>query len=375
MEFRYLYIDDNSKENALGIITGLDEEGLIKIDFDNPKGKWEEERARLISEEFKSYDGLILDLNLEEMPNMHKVHSLYKGSSLAQEIRNVSKAGEIKEIPIVLLSATINLNKYFDKTNEDLFDLIISRDQLSNIYIETRQKLLALADGYRLIEASKAESNYNNLFQHDLSQEDVRLQGEIKSIGEFPIHTVANFIIKNLLNRTGVLISEEILATRLGINVDRSDDWPIVKKNLERYEYKGAFHVGWKRWWMSGIDNWWNFELHSEKSLRSIDASARIALIKSKLDLQGLSPIIKAEKSRSSKFWTNCVGSGVAIDTIDGLAIANQDNLFPWQDRSYVSVEEALRPTGKEKWKKISPSEEFKLIQLRKLYPNERIKG
>ncbi|MEI2420111.1 hypothetical protein V6O07_07540, partial [Arthrospira platensis SPKY2] len=71
-------------------------------------------------------------------------------------------------------------------------------------------------------------------------------------------------------------------------------------------------------------------------------------------------------------FWTNCVGSGIAIDTVDGLLIAGQDNLFPWQDKSYVSIGEALRPKGKENWKRLSPSEEFKLELLKKQYPNER---
>ena len=86
MAFKYLYIDDNSEDNAKGIITGLQKEGELFIDFDNPKGDWEEERKRIESEEFKEYNGLILDLNLEETPNKNRELSRYKGSSLAQEI-------------------------------------------------------------------------------------------------------------------------------------------------------------------------------------------------------------------------------------------------------------------------------------------------
>ena len=374
MGYKYLYIDDNSIENAAGIITGLEDEGLLKIDFDNPKGKWEEERERITSKDFTQYDGLILDLNLEEMPNKDHIHSLYKGSSLAQEIRNISKAGEIKEIPIILLSATVNLDKYFDKTNEDLFDLIISRDQLGDIFIPIRHQMVALAGGYKSIEKCKGDLNFSNLFKSDVTIEDIRFLGEIKSIFEFPIHTISNFILKNLLNRSGILISQKLLATRLGIDIKKSKGWENVIKHISTHAYTGVFSEGWERWWMSGINHWWSKELECESSLRSMKAKDKVKVIAEKLQLKELYPIEKAEKSKSESFWTNCAGSEIPIDTIDGLLIANQDNIFPWQDKYYISIDEALKPTGKEKWKKISPSEEFKLEQLKKHFPNERPK-
>lgn len=132
MEFKYLYIDDNKEADAKGIIIGLQNEGELLIEFDNPKGDWEKEHERILSTEFKSYYGLILDLNLEETPNKDRNTSHYKGSTLAQEFRSLSTAGVIKEIPIVLL-LTVNLQKYFDRTNEDLFDLIISRRDLTTV--------------------------------------------------------------------------------------------------------------------------------------------------------------------------------------------------------------------------------------------------
>lgn len=374
MAYKYLYIDDNSRENALGIITGLEKNDLLKIDFENPKGTWEDERRMILSSEFKQYDGLILDLNLEEMPNEAQIHSLYKGSSLAQEIRNLSKASEIKEIPIILLSATINLEKYFDKTNEDLFDLIISRDKLSEVFISTRQKLVSLCEGYKLIEICKSDFNFSNLFGHEMNLEDIRFMGEIKSVFEYPIHTVSNFIIKNLLERSGILISEEILATRLGIDIQKSDDWQMILSELKDCQYKGVYCNGWIRWWMNSIDIWWDANIGFERSLRSIKATDKVEILKNKYQTTKLVSLEKTDKSKSENFWTNCIGSEVPIDSIDGLLIANQDNFFPWQDRCYISINEALKPSNKEKWKKISPSEEFKLEQLKKRFPNERPK-
>ncbi|MDV3586783.1 hypothetical protein CMU68_16530 [Elizabethkingia anophelis] len=375
MAFKYLYIDDNSEDNAKGIITGLQKEGELSIDFDNPKGDWEKERERILSDEFKNYNGLILDLNLEETPNKDKEISHYKGSSLAQEIRNLAKAGTIKEIPVVLLSATINIEKYFDRTNEDLFDLIVSREKLNDadLFISMRQKLISLSIGYELISKCKNENNnLTELFKYNLEKENVRFLGEIKTIIENPAHTISNFVIKNLLTKSGILIPEDILATRLGVDCYKSKEWHKVLENLGKYIYKGVFSEGWNRWWMSGLDNWWSSELQIEKSLRSTKASDKISLLKEKLKLSELVPLEKAEKSKSEAFWTNCIGSGIAIDTVDGLLVGGQDSYFPWQDKSYISIDEALKPRGKEKWKKLSPSEEYKLELLKKQYPNER---
>lgn len=375
MAFKYLYIDDNSEDNAKGIITGLQKEDELFIDFDNPKGDWEKERDRILSDEFKNYNGLILDLNLEETPNKDGETSRYKGSSLAQEIRNLAKAGTTKETPIVLLSATINIEKYFDKTNEDLFDLIVSREKLNDadLFISMRQKLISLSIGYELISKCKNENNnLTELFKYNLEKENVRFVGEMKTVIENPAHTISNFIIKNLLEKSGILIPENILATRLGIDCSKSIDWHKVLEKFNKFNYKGVFSEGWKRWWMSGLENWWSSELQIEKSLRSTKASDKVSLLKEKLELSELVPLEKVEKAKSETFWTNCVGSGVAIDSVDGLLITGQDRYFPWQDKCYVSIDEALKPKGKETWKKLSPSEEFKLELLKKQYPNER---
>lgn len=376
MENKFLYIDDNIEENAKGIIVGLEKKDELTVVFDNPKGDWEKERERVMSGDFKGYNGLILDLNLEETPNKEKETSHYKGSSLAQEIRNLSKAGIIKEIPIVLLSSTVNIEKYFDRTNEDLFDLIVSREKLNENknFISMRQKLISLSIGYELILKCKKDKNLLELFKYDVNnKEDARFVEEVKTVIESPTHTTSSFIIKNLLEKSGILISETILATRLGIDKDKSKDWSNVVAKFVKFVYKGVFSEGWQRWWMSGLENWWTTELEIKESLRSTKASKKIELLKEKLELVDLVALTKAEKSKSETFWTNCIGSGVAIDTIDGLLVAGQDNYFPWQDKSYVSIEEALIPKrNKCNWKDLSPFEKHKLEILKKQYPNER---
>ncbi len=374
MAYKFLYIDDNSKENAQGIITGLTLEGALDIIFDNPAGIWEVERDRILSDSFKEYDGLILDLNLEEIPNEAKRHSKYKGSSLAQEIRNISKSGEIREIPIVLFSAKINLQKYFDKTNEDLFDLIVSREELGRIYLPTRNMLTSLAHGYEILNSFKQDHNYEALLGISVDELDIMFGSHLQMISESPSHSIANFFIKNVLGKSGLLVSEELLATRLGILKSDSPDWGELLELLSPYKYSGVFCEGWQRWWMNGVERWWNEKIDTNGNLRTMKATEKVEKFIHALNLPGLISIKKIEKSRSDSFWTNCVGSGAPIDTVDGLLIAEQDNLYPWQDKSYISFEEALNPTNKSRWNRISPLEEYKLEQLKLSYPNERPK-
>ncbi|PIX07206.1 MAG: hypothetical protein COZ76_04735, partial [Flavobacteriales bacterium CG_4_8_14_3_um_filter_35_10] len=171
---------------------------------------------------------------------------------------------------------------------------------------------------------------------------------------------------------SGILITEEILATRLGIDISKSSDWKVILEKLGKYYYRGVFSEVWERWWMSGIEHWWKTDLGIENSLRATTANQKIDLLKDKLGLSAIVPIEKNEKAKSEAFWTKCVGSDVAIDTVDGLLVDGQDNYYPWQDKKYVCYEEALKPKGKDKWKKLSPSEEYKLEILQKQFPNVR---
>lgn len=218
---------------------------------------------------------------------------------------------------------------------------------------------------YQIEKWKNGDYNLAELFTYDLSKEDVRFIDEVERLIEKTISFISDFLTENLLKKTGILISENILATRLGINKNASSDWLKVLKKLEEHKYKGVFSEGWKRWWMSGLENWWSSELQIEKSLRSTKASDKVNILKEKLELNGLVPLEKVEKSKSETFWTNCVGSGVAIDTVDGLLIAGQDNYFPWQDKNYISYKEALNPKRKDIWKKLSPSEKHKIELLK----------
>lgn len=372
MAYNYLYIDDNKKEEADGVIAGLTLNDILSVEFKNPAGEWEQERNRIESEEFKKYNGLILDLNLEENKNPENQKlSRYKGSTLAQEIRNLSRSRKIKETPIILLSATKNLTSLFDETNKDLFDLIISKESLTgkDEYETIIRKLEAIAQAYVVLSN---ERNATAILATDFENEDIRFLSEIEHQLSKPSHSISNFFIKDILEKNGVLISEVILFARLGVDVNTSkpEDISIIKEFFSDSQYTGIFSGGWSRWWMSKIEKLWK-SISENKTLRSLDAEQRVSVLNEKFKLT-----LKASeldpKSKSLKFWTICKGTGRPIDNVDGLLIARQEKTYPWQDKVYISFEEALKPTNKEAWLDVNENEKVKLEILKKKFPNER---
>ena len=82
-----------------------------------------------------------------------------------------------------------------------------------------------------------------------------------------------------------------------------------------------------------------------------------IEIITKKTGLSRLTFAEKINKSTSDEFWTVCQGYHTPIDTIDGLIIDGQENLYPWQEPLYVSIEAALKRKNKQYWGDIAEVE------------------
>jgi hypothetical protein len=377
MNHKFLYIDDLDRYNANGIILALEATSQIKIIYSNPKGDWEEEIIRLI-EQAKDYQGIILDLRLQEKMNETGKFSKYSGAILAHHFRESVKSGDssIKDIPLILLSGNSNLQKYFDNTGKDAFDLCVSRDDLNEdkAFAILIKKLCALAEGYIKINSNAKEIGIIlNISKDQLSTIDERFQYKIKSLLSAATHDLAKFIIQEFLEKEGLVISEYLLAARLGIDIHQSTDWKKLLKELAICKYDGVFSGGWDRWWMSSLQNWWSDNL-GESNLRSISATERVRLLKEKFNLEELVSMPKIEKARSDSFWLLCSGLKRPLDPIDGLLVAGQDDSFPWQEKKYVSYDAAIKSISIDEWYEVTASEKNKLDQLKTIYSNERIR-
>ena len=346
MPIKFLYIDDEEDQIVRGAINALQSEQDIFITF---KGlsSWEQlidDLVNLIPE----FDGLILDLRLNDNPYAEGKSAQYKGSTVAQELRSLSKEKSLKDLPIILFSGTDKIEHYLDPTSNDLFDSIIDKNKIEQpnqfTYKDFRTKLKWLSNGYDYI--NKSDKNVNAILKLiDLSSIDIRFIETFQDLMDKPVHTIARFLIKQVIIKPTFLINEDYLSVRLGIN-KASGDWSLfIEKCLTDFKYNGAFSDFYPRWWMYLIEDFWIKKISSEYSIRNTDSSKKVELIKEKTGFKDLQPIEKQDKSKSRSFWVVCKATHVAIDTIDGFVITGQDAKYPWQEPEYISINEALRPT------------------------------
>lgn len=369
MATTFLYIDDDRLDKSKEKVQGF-ESSTLTILTNQHKGTWEGQ-IKFIKDNEAVLDGLILDLRLDDFPNEDGHRADFRGTSLAQEIRTRQKEGEFKTFPIILFSGNDKLEKSLEKSGKDLFDICIDKGMINTkSYDIFSPKLIALAEGYKIL--SKSNIGLNEILKIDVNIIDERFIAELKELLNNPTHVISVFLINEFIQKQGLLIDEITLAARLGIEVDNSKDWYKIIESLIPAKYIGVFSEGWQRWWMPLIEIWWKKVINSETYLRSTSASDKVNMIKEKLGLKNINVAPKIEKADSEEYWTICKGYNRPLDPIDGLLIDGQENLYPWQDAEYVSVDAALKRKNNNVWKKVARLEEERLNELEILYKKNR---
>lgn len=346
-EIKYLYIDDR-KDGDQSILS-LREPGRLSIDVIQPPREMKIAIAKI-----NDYDGLIVDQQLDEVVIDDNKKSDYLGGALAMDIRTVEykvKTIDRKDIgmPIVLYSANENLELMMYGFGESIFDLMLCKavnkfGEFEDLFHQYREQLISLVKGYQDLQEKKSVECLNFA---DMSKIDRRFLDELQKRDNLTIHSKASFILNELIIHQGILISEEILAVRLGIDKDESKEgWLKVLSSLKEFgaEYQGIFCEGWPRWWMPMVKEWWYKNIDSETYIRFYDAKQRAELISEKLELKEDLIPAKAESEFSihTDYWTICDFSKEPLDIEDGLMLAGQEDLYPWQDAKYVSIHSAL---------------------------------
>ena len=365
--YKYVYIDDTQDQIEIGTINGIKQGGKIDVTFIKP-GLWEQKITEL-TELLKTSQGLIVDLRLNDLPYDDNNRAQYRGSTIAQELRTLVKEKTIIDIPIFLISADEKLDESLDKTSLDLFDGVISKNTIGNTgisFADFIKMLCAYAEAYLFIEGHKDITQLLKL--DDTKLLDTRFIDEFQKAVQYPNHVVIRFIGKEFIQKTTVLVSEDILAARLGIDKS-SEDWVLLKEEfLKPFFYTGILSEFYERWWWPQIEDWWYTKISQETTIRTLSATERIELLKTLKKGLRLKPASMSEKSKSDKYWTICKAQKFPIDTIDGFLIAGQDNNFPWQEKEYVSNDEALRPQDNDAWKSVATIEKNRLQSMKDFY-------
>jgi len=375
LTIKYLFIDD---DDQAALIAKLERANArLKIKRHHPE-TFDSTLSLLSPTNFKDYDGLLLDLRLNENRKPGQDYTInYRVSTLVQELRSrtVESIKLAPECPFILLSDETNISNYYrkDTTSHDLFDVVISKSEASDHPEEIATKLVSLVDGYKTIIDARSSAGKITSLNKLLSDQDGVVDQRITHAFDTKEWKVAAneyaiFVLKQIINKPGILINEHILAARLGVDINASKDWTKLLDLIPAsVKYKGIFCKGWPRWWAQNLNEWWDGVKEFPENLRNIDANERVKNLKTKFSLTRLTAAKPLYKDYSSFFWTVCKARNLPLDPINGFMI-NANEPKPWQEIEYISTIAAL---NKEKYHlglKVHPMELPKYKMLLKVF-------
>lgn len=365
MSDKWVCIDDES-EAALGpYLTALNS-GPTGIQI---------ERASIqdigpLIDGLKQYNalGFLIDLRLDEVASQSGTKAAFRGLTLAQELRTRMTEGEIQSLPLVLWSVDRKLRSSWDgdNTGHDLFDRVYVKDKdVGHNPMLVANELSSLSTGYANLRR-RVGVGYSHFWktlgieEDEASGLDPRISEDLAGRERHFAHEWARFIMGQLIDRPGPLISEDLLAARLGIDRSKSLAWPKLQQRITvECGYDGVFADGWKRWWSHRLDAWWRALPFSPGPLRKITATDRVAFLCNNLNDNGLTAAPPILSGYSEHYWVICKGLDMPLDVSDGV-VAVLPDLKAWQDRPYLSFKAALDRTGRPKWRP-HPFEEARL--------------
>ena len=228
---------------------------------------------------------------------------------------------------------------YCDKYSKIIIDLIESyRSIISESYNTARLLNIENTDylDYRFIEVLETFRKQNNPYGY------------------------CRTIFYSLIRSIGILVGEDVLAARLG--VDKScEDFNILKERLESCRYRGILSKAYDRLWFDQILFIWK-EMSGGKSLRRMKAADRVNIINNNFGLN-LQPAKPIKFASSSTFWTICSKELKPLDPNEGY-IYNDKVIDVWQEPEYISLYSALEYP--ELLEKLSPMDRKEIFEIGK---------
>lgn len=356
MDIKYLYVDDEDPESLKSLANSveLDKAGhSLAVTYKNP-ADFKFSLENLIHD-VEQYQGLILDWRLDKIPQ-DGVHFAMRAGTVAQEIRIRQAEGTFPAIPIVLWSTNDKLQNSYtsDPASHDLFDLKHDKIEISDNPDKVSVELISLFLGYSTIKENlnddgRLDSAVFNLDDEDLNFLPQSFLGYLKQLSEISVHEYARIFLREIIERPGVLVCEELLAAKLGIDIERSRGWFNLLSLLEPYKYTGPFHEARSRWWWRLIEKrWWSDFAADHSSPLYLRASERVEMIESITQTKNLQPYTGIRPEYQTDFQTICEYYRKPLDTIDGVTIKEKEP-FMWQEKRYLSLDAALRRLGSDK--------------------------
>ena len=275
MAFQGFFVDD--KDAAYADI--LSKEGELEIKFVDVANLMPLARDIVLQKP----DIVVLDYRLDESAKIDPAET-YKGSALAQPLRDAAIAAPSDDFALVLLSAEDNIRALYrpDWTAHDLFDRVYTKGQVNQDDDAVRAELLDLCAAYKRLRECEGKFDLfelSGIEKDDVAQIDFQELRQKISNATAP-HLVVQTFLKGLILRSGPLLNEHDLAARMG--VETKSLGPIVEAlDAEGARYGGILNAAWPRWWAYKVDSW--SEAIFKRRFSSLPASTRTAALSERL--------------------------------------------------------------------------------------------
>ena len=356
MKSRYLFVDDEIGEATTALLHGFNDVDIIEVESLSIKKK---ETFDSINEKIKKelkenrYDGILLDLCLDGTG----ANSLnFKAPILAQQIRSLSSESVIPHIPVSLCSTIDKVDIYKkDSASHDLFDYYFNKTEIN--YQKECLRLHSLAEGYQTLNKNDISVEVI-LGRKDLDTLDDKvvdyMAGRTKSS-----YDISRCIIKDMFFYSSVLIKEDVVAARMGVDQNESkEEWKNLMETISAETcYQGVFASGWKRYWADKVNTFF-IQLSNGEPYQVLTASERVDILIN-AGFKGLVAAKPIQYNNSTYYNTICECCKRPIDSMEGIPIEDAMRLKPWQENHYVSFymiakgdykEERLVEAGRKKF-------------------------
>ncbi|MBZ9966064.1 hypothetical protein [Mesorhizobium sp. BR1-1-2] len=249
--FNGYFVDDQDKVYA----ELLSRDGILKVEH------VEVSELIVLAKELleKKPDIVALDYRLDEKLTKIKPDQTYKGSALAQHLRDVAIDHPERDFPLILVSSEEKLQKLYrpDRTAHDLFDRVYTKAEILTESERVQAESIDLCAAYarlRNLEGKYEVVDLTGIDVDDADQINFQEFRELVETSKAP-HLVVKSFYRQLIKRVGPLLSMDDVAARLGVSTD-SVQLALDALDDSGARYKGLLSEGWPRWWLYRFDRW-----------------------------------------------------------------------------------------------------------------------
>lgn len=197
-----------------------------------------------------------IDYRLDESAEQMKPDQTYKGSALAQHLRDTAVEHPEKDFALVLVSAEGKIKKLFrpDKTAHDLFDRVYVKEEINKDRDGARMQMISLCAGYEKLRGSTGHYDLVKLMAgNDDDRPYLDFQELRTKLQEAAAPHVVSRVLFELIDRPGLLLGANDVFAYLGIAINND-----ILKSLNKIglAYDGIFADAWPRWWTNRLEVW-----------------------------------------------------------------------------------------------------------------------